>query len=51
MITEEEREEYNTLLARIELGGNDAADIFEFTEYARMLEEKYGMPIEHLVKE
>lgn len=47
--TEEERTEYFQLLARIELGGNDGADIFEFTEYARMLEMKYGMPVEHLM--
>jgi len=47
-VTHDEREEYFQLLARIELGGNDGADIYEFEQFARNLELKYNLPIEHI---
>ena len=49
--TDEEREEYFNLLARIELSGNDGADVCEFTEFARAMELKYNQPIEHLMND
>lgn len=50
-MNEDEKREAMQMLARIELGGNDGADIYDFQVFARAMEEKYGLPFEHLMKE
>ena len=48
-LTDDEYGEYIAYMAAIELGGNDGADIAEFESFARAMEQKYGLPFEHLV--
>jgi len=50
-MTKEEYEEIQRLMNRIEQGGNDGADIYDYEQYAEMLFNRYGKSAYELAKE
>ena len=50
-MNDDEKREAMQMLARIELSANDGADIYEFANFARAMEEKYGLPFEQMLKD
>jgi len=48
-ISKDEALEFIQWIARLDLQGRQAKDMEEFAKFCRQLEEKYGMPVEHIV--